>query len=122
MQNKAKRIKVTLTKLDTYLDITYYKQEIEYWDKDKELVQQMASFNLGYILLNLFSKFDNLGQELEVEIKVKNNPSAGLLLQQASGQVESKQGKLKASRDLTSSEKEAKKLKEYLKVYNCWVG
>jgi len=119
MQSNSKKIKVILTKLDTYLDITYYKQEIEYWDKDKELVQQVASFNLGYILLNLFSKFDNLGQDLEVEIKIKNNPIEMLTLQQASGQVESKQGKLKACRDLTSSEKEAKKLKEYLKVYNC---
>lgn len=122
MQSNSKKIKVILTKLDTYLDITYYKQEIEYWDKDKELVQQVASFNLGYILLNLFSKFDNLGQDLEVEIKIKNNPIEMLTLQQASGQVESKQGKLKASRDLTSSEKEAKKLREYLKVYNCLVG
>lgn len=122
MQSNSKKIKVILTKLDTYLDITYYKQEIEYWDKDKELVQQVASFNLGYILLNLFSKFDNLGQDLEVEIKIKNSPIEMLTLQQASGQVESKQGKLKASRDLTSSEKEAKKLREYLKVYNCLVG
>lgn len=115
-----KKIKVVLTKLDQYLDLTYYKQEITYWDKDVELNQSISSLNFGYILSNLFDKFENLDADLEIEIKIKNDPITLNKCKQATGQSECKKGKLQICRELASSEKEAKKLRDCFKVYNCW--
>lgn len=121
MQTNTNRVKLTLTKIDSFLDLTYYKLEIEYWDKDKELKPNQSCLKLGDLLNQLFEKFDNF-PDISLEIKIKNDVQNLVLLKQASGQVESKQGKLYSCRILTSSEKEAKKLRDNLKVYECLVN
>lgn len=117
------KIKVILSLTDTYLDLRYYKIEIEYWDKDKELIQSKSCFFVGDILNFIFNKFDNFNQELEVEFKIKNDPCTLQLLQYACKQIEEVKGvkvtgRLQACRTLTSSEKNAKALRDYFKVYN----
>ena len=122
MQNiqNPRKLFVQLTKIDQFLDLSYYKQEITFWDKDKELTPSMSAFNIGYVLLNLFQKLDNLGEDIEVEIKIKNAVLDLTKLKIITGQTDSKSGKLQLCRELTSSEKEAIALRKYLKVYNCW--
>lgn len=118
------KIKVALNLNDSYLDLKYYKIEIEYWDKDKELIQNKSCFVIGDILNFIFNKFDNFNQNLEVEFKIKNDPVTLQLLQYSCKQIDSigvvkVTGRLQACRTLTSSEKNAKALRDYLKIYNC---
>lgn len=117
MQNK---VKVTLTLEDTYLDLKYYKVQIKYWDKEEVSKSNQPYFKLGSLVIKVLDDLDNLNQHLDIEIKVKNNPTDLTLLENISGQKELKESKLKSAITLTESVRDANRLKEYIRCENVW--
>ena len=117
MQNK---VKVTMTLEDTYLDLKYYKVQIKYWDKEEINKSNQPCFKTGSLLLSILDNLDNLNQHIEVEVKIKNNPTDLTLFENISGQKELKESKLKSAISLTENVREANKLKEYIRCENIW--
>lgn len=115
------KVKVIFTLEDKYLDLSYYKVQIEYWDKETTSKSKQPCFKLGSLLLDTMNHLDNLGKDLEVEFKIKNNPSDLVRLQNITGQRKEKESKVKSAIELCDTAKEAKRLKEFLHYHNCTV-
>lgn len=115
-----KKVKIILTLQDSYLDINYYKVNILYWDKEEIIRNNVPSFKIGNLITNLLEELDSIGEELEVEFKIKNNPSDLLKLLYLSGQKEGKVSKLKSAVSLTESTRDANRLKEFVRCVNVY--
>ena len=115
------RVKVTLTLEDKYLDLSYYKVQIEYWDKETTSKSKQPCFKIGSLLLDTMTHLDNLGKDLTVEFKIKNNPADLVKLQNITGQRKEKESRVKSSLDVSDSPKDAKRIKEFLQYHNCTV-
>lgn len=113
------KVKITLSLEDTFLDLSYYKVQIVYWDKETINRVNQSCFKIGSLMLKLMQELDNLGQELEVEFKIKNNPIALVQLQNVTGQRTEKESRYKSAISLTETVKDATRLKEFLKYHNC---
>lgn len=118
--NKEKKVIITLNKQDTYLDLSYYKVSILYWDKEEVQRNNVSCFKIGNLIVNLLDELDSTGQELEIEFKIKNNPSDLLELLNLSGQKEGKVSKLKSAVSLTESTRDANRLKEFVRCVNVY--
>lgn len=116
------KVKVTLTLEDKYLDLNYYKVQIEYWDKEVTNKSKQPCFKLGSLLLDVMTHLDSLGKDLEVEFKIKNNPADLVKLQNITGQRKEKESKVKSSLAICDSVKEAKRLRDFLHYHNCTVN
>lgn len=112
-------VKVTITLEDTYLDLSYYKVQVLYWDKEQINKKPQPCFKIGSLLVNEMKQLDSMNTELLVEFKIKNNPLALVDLQCLSGQRESKQSLSSIATKITDSPSEAKYIKEFLRFHNC---
>lgn len=110
--NETKQVQVAITKVDSFLDITYYDISYTYWDGDKEVFKNKPHFTTGSVLNEMFEKLDNLNQNIEIRLRLKNFGKTEITIKEIVGKLESKKGKLPLCRELTSTEKDAKKLKE----------
>ena len=116
------KVKVTMTLEDKYLDLYYYKVQIEYWDKEVITKSKQPCFKIGSLLLDTMTHLDSLCKDLEVEFKIKNNPLDLVRLQNITGQRKEKESMVKSSLHLCDSVKEAKRLKDFLNYHNCTVA
>ena len=119
LRMQLNKVKITLSLEDTFLDLSYYKVQIVYWDKETINRVNQSCFKIGSLMLKLMQELDNLGQELEVEFKIKNNPIALVQLQNVTGQRTEKESRYKSAISLTETVKDATRLKEFLKYHNC---
>lgn len=117
--SQENEVKVTVTLEDTFLDLQYYKVQIQYWDKEVINKKLQPCFKIGSLLLNIMNELDCMNKQLSIEFKIKNNPKQMLELQYISGQKISKRSITSIARGLTDTEKEAKAIKDFIKYHNC---
>lgn len=116
------RIKVTLSLEDTYLDLKYYKTQIEYWDGESISKTKQPCFKIGSLLLSIMEHLDNLGKDLDVDFKIRNNPQDLLKIQNISGQKSSGESRIKSALSITESSKDAKRIVDFISHHNCTVN
>lgn len=116
------KVKVTLTLEDKYLDLKYYKTQIEYWDGESISKTKQPCFKIGSLLLSIMEHLDNLGKDLDVEFKIRNNPQDLLKIQNISGQKSSGESRIKSALSITESSKDAKRIVDFISHHNCTVN
>lgn len=108
-------IKIVIIKTDSYLDITYYRVKIKYWDGEEILKENLASFTFGDILIPVLKNIDNMNTDVEILIHIENDELIKQKMKYLTNQIESKDSKIKLRKEITSSSSDSKWLKDFIK-------
>lgn len=113
----SKNVKLTFTKTDSFLDITYYQVKTEYWDGEEVIKDNCSSFTFGDVLLPILRNIDSMNTVSTVSVCIKNNETDKERMKHLTDQSSSKSPKFKTRQELTSSLREADYLKEVIRYY-----
>lgn len=111
-------IKIVFVKTDTYLDISYYRVKIKYWDGDETIKENCSAFSFGDVLIPVLKNIDDMNIQTSLLIYIENNEEVKLNMKILTNQLQSKKTKFKVRQELTSSTKEADWIKEFFNHYS----
>ena len=111
-------IKLVFIKTDTYLDISYYRVKIKYWDGEETIKENCSSFSFGDVLIPVFKNIDDMNVQTSITIHIENNEEVKQNMKILTNQLQSKKTKFKTRQELTSNSKEADWIKEFFNHYS----
>jgi hypothetical protein len=117
MEN-LKEVKVTMSKVDTFLDLTYYNLSIRLWDGECLTFKNLASFYFYDVFSKVIETLDAMNQRFDINLNVLNNTEvkANLL------KIVNVEGRSKALKVLAGTLKSQKTLSEFLKFHSVTIN
>jgi len=113
----SNHIKLVFIKTDSFLDISYYRVKIKYWDGEEVIKENCSSFTFGDVLIPVLKNIDDMNVQTSISIYIEDNEEVKQFMKQLTDQVPVKKSKYKVRQQLTSSTKEADWLKDFINQY-----
>jgi hypothetical protein len=109
-----KEVEVVLTKVCTFLDLTYYSLHIRFWDNDRLVLNNLASFHFYDAFAEVIKTLDAMNQQFQIKLYIFNNPEVKTDILS----IVNMDGRAKALKRLAGTQKNQKTLAEFLKFHS----
>jgi len=114
----SNHIKLVFIKTDSFLDISYYRVKIKYWDGEEVIKENCSSFTFGDVLIPVLKNIDDMNIQASISIHIENNEEVKQKMKYLTDQITLKKPKYNIRNEITSSPKEADWIKDFINQYN----
>lgn len=110
----SKHVKLVFVKTDSFLDISYYRVKIKYWDGEEVIKENCSSFTFGDVLIPVLKNIDNMNVVTSISIHIENNEEIKQKMKYLTDQITLKKSKHFTRKEITSSSSESDWLKDFI--------
>ena len=110
----SNHVKLVFVKTDSFLDISYYRVKIKYWDGEEVIKENCSSFTFGDVLIPVLKNIDSMNVVTSISIHIENNEEIKQKMKYLTDQITLKKSKHFTRKEITSSSSEADWLKDFI--------